>query len=302
MNGAPEGNRDVKVCGGLLTVTGFIHDVPCRFTIDTGADVTILSHRLYQVYDPLNETHGLEASGENEKLKGLNGHVIPVVGKTSLPLQLGERMSTHRVWIARIQEDCILGTDFLKKEGCVIDYPQQILRMEKVEIPIHSNAAQGKCLRLIVDKSVKIPGFTEMVIPAKIKEDQGDFRWGTVGATDFVKKGKGIMVGRTLVDMNKEYIPVRVANLVSSRQKLKKGTELAVCEPVASITPGPFGDVGEDKVCAAPLPDHIRPLFEKTAEELNEEQNAQVMVLLVDYQDIERIGRHWMSKRHTTQD
>ena len=76
---------DVKVCGGSLAVTGFIQDLPCEFTIDTGADVTILSYRLF---DQLNVAQNLEGMNTNETLKGLDGREIPVLGKISLHLRL----------------------------------------------------------------------------------------------------------------------------------------------------------------------------------------------------------------------
>ena len=43
----PVRNLEVKVCGGSVFVDGFIMNSPCTFTIDTGADVTIISHRVY---------------------------------------------------------------------------------------------------------------------------------------------------------------------------------------------------------------------------------------------------------------
>ena len=79
---------------------------------------------------------------------------------------------------------------------------------------------------------------------------------------------------------------MRIANLASGRQKLKRGTELALCEPVASVTPGPRGSEREEELCSTQLPDHIGSLLSKTVEGLGEEQKAQVSTLFVDYQDV----------------
>ena len=46
----------------------------------------------------------------------------------------------------------------------------------------------------------------------------------------------GHILGRTLVDLKRDCLTVRVANVIASRQKLKKGLELTVCQPVASVT------------------------------------------------------------------
>lgn len=48
---------------------------------------------------------------------GINGNEIPVLGKVTAPIGLGERRSRRTVWVARIQADCILGTDFPREEG-----------------------------------------------------------------------------------------------------------------------------------------------------------------------------------------
>jgi hypothetical protein len=39
---------EVKVCGGALEVSGFIKNVQCLFVVDIGADVTIVSEKLYE--------------------------------------------------------------------------------------------------------------------------------------------------------------------------------------------------------------------------------------------------------------
>ena len=67
-----------------------------------------------------------------------------------------------------------------------------------------------------------------MVIPAKVEGDRANFRWGTTGPPSLVRRSGNIIVGRTVVDLEKDYIPVRVGNLSSERKKLRKGTEIAV--------------------------------------------------------------------------
>ena len=175
---APVRNLEVKVCGGSVFVDGFIINSPCTFTIDTGADVTIMSHR---VYTNLVNVEELQPPEMNESIRGIDGSEIPVLGKVAVTIGLGERRSTRTVWVARIEEDCILGTDFLREEGCVIDYPNCALRLGKAEIPLRSENKGTRCLRLVLDKSVKIPGHSEMIIPVKIEGQKQNFCWGAVG-------------------------------------------------------------------------------------------------------------------------
>ena len=129
----PVRNFEVKVCGGSVFVDGFIMNSPCTFRIDTGADETIMSHRIYINLANVKE---LQPPEINKSIPGIDGKKIPVLGKVTVPIGLGERRSTRTVWVAHIQEDCILGTDFLREEGCVIDYPNCALRLGEAEIPL----------------------------------------------------------------------------------------------------------------------------------------------------------------------
>lgn len=44
-----------------------------------------------------------------------------------------------------------------------------------------------------------------------------------------------VMVGRCLVDLGKDIVPVRVLNPSSQEYKVKKGTDISSCEPLGSV-------------------------------------------------------------------
>ena len=200
------------------------------------------------------------------------------------------------MWVASIQEECILGGDFLKREGCVIDYPRQTLRIGDAEIPLLMGGEDSKCLRVILDKAVRVPPFTEMVIPAKVEGDRANFRWGTTGPPSLVRRSGDIIVGRTVVHLEKDYIPVRVGNLSSERKKLRKGTEIAVCEPAASITLTNIADEGQVEVSPRgkkePVLEHLRLLFESSTGNLCDQDKEKVAEVLTCFQDVFSKGSH----------
>ena len=135
-----------------------------------------------------------------------------------------------------------------------------------------------------------------MVIPAKVEGDRANFRWGTTGPPSLVQRSGNIIVGRTVVDLEKDYIPVRVGNLSSERKKLRKGTEIAVCEPAASITPTNIADEGQVEVFPRgkkePVPEHLRLLFESSTENLCEQDKEKVAEVLTCFQDVFSKGSH----------
>ena len=267
-------------------MTGFVAAHPVQFVIDTGADVTILS---YRIYEKLHHTKEVKYfAGPDGSLKGLDGQRIEVLGTTTLQMSIGETTVRQHVWVARIKEDCILEADFLRKQDCVIDYPQNILRIGNSDVPMHVDTDDIKCFRVVLDRAVKIPGNTEMIISAKLETPPGEARCGTVGPTEIARRTKGIIVGRTLVDLRQKNIPVRVINLSSSRTKLSRGTEIAVCKPVACITPLAESASKEQTITpkAQSVPDHLQDLYERSTNELNQEQATEVASLLKEYADV----------------
>ena len=186
-----------------------------QFVINTGTDVTILS---YRIFEELQHAKGVKHfAGPDGSLKGLDSQRIEVLGTTTLQMLIGETTVRQHAWVARIKEDCILEADFLRKQDCVIDYPQNILRIGNSDLPMHLDTDDIKCFRVVLERAVKIPGNTEMVISAKLETPPGEVRCGTVGPTEIARRTKGIIVGRTLVDLTQRNIPVQVINLSSSR-------------------------------------------------------------------------------------
>ena len=54
---------EINVCGGALRVLGFINDMPSKFIIDTGADVTMVSTNLFDQVALTNNADICPSSG-----------------------------------------------------------------------------------------------------------------------------------------------------------------------------------------------------------------------------------------------
>ncbi|GBM21343.1 Retrovirus-related Pol polyprotein from transposon 412 [Araneus ventricosus] len=82
-------------------------------------------------------------------------------------------------------------------------------------------------------KRTIIPARSECLIQG-VPEVPGQFRYAV---TDFHSQvpQKGILVAATLVDLEREAIPVRVLNLNNTPKILDKGAVIATCEPVGGI-------------------------------------------------------------------
>ena len=45
----------------------------------------------------------------------------------------------------------------------------------------------------------------------------------------------GLLVGRTLVDLDSEKVPVRLLNLTDQPKRIKKNAIVAICNPIKSV-------------------------------------------------------------------
>ena len=66
------------------------------------------------------------------------------------------------------------------------------------------------------------------------------------------------MVGKTLVDAQRDYIPVRMVNLTNEPRQIPSGIEVAICEPVESIV-----YPSSDPHCEPISPDEVLPGYLK---------------------------------------
>ena len=46
----------------------------------------------------------------------------------------------------------------------------------------------------------------------------------------------GVLIGRTPVNLENKYVPLQLMNISDFPHRIKKGTELAVCEPVCGVS------------------------------------------------------------------
>lgn len=108
--------------GNSLIIRGAINGTPCKLTLDTGASRTVISSELAKCFP-----RGL-SNFKTTQLLTATGQHISVRGEKSVVLKLRERTFQHKVIVADIVDDCILGLDFMREHHCEIDVNQGILK------------------------------------------------------------------------------------------------------------------------------------------------------------------------------
>ncbi|XP_030839462.1 uncharacterized protein LOC115923222 [Strongylocentrotus purpuratus] len=161
--------------------------------------------------------------------------------------------------------------------------------IEDTEVPIYScpTEADVGSYRVIVYQTVAIPPNSEVVISATVSGVDKGLRWGAVEGHH--SNPTGVMVGRTLIDLEAPCVPVRIANLNRHTQTLQEGTCVGKCDRVdfvIDVPPQEEKDVGEAGDVERELAPDLKSLFERSSVGLSGGQQEGTREFLLRRQDL----------------
>ena len=133
------------------------------------------------------------------------------------------------------------------------------LRIGVEEVPLHKPSASqlAHCYRLTAVEDTLISPYSETIVAARMMDDPLGETWGTVGPSFTAKLPPDVMAGKTLVDAQQDYVPVRVVNLSGQPRTICQGTEEASCEPVESVIHQQHDFIPDSQVIGDDLPKHL---------------------------------------------
>jgi predicted aspartyl protease len=172
-------------------------------TVDTGATLSIVRP------DIVESLKNLQMTGSDLILKTATGEAARVLGEADVRLELGSVEVIHRVVVADIVDDFILGLDVMNKFGFVLDIKNRMLQTGNEDILLHLATASIDKIRVIVSETVRLQKNSEQIVLAELEGDPGGYRTGIIDPD--MTTETPIMVARTLVDAGRP-IPIRVVN------------------------------------------------------------------------------------------
>ena len=213
--------------GTSLFVEGRLGMRNCKFIIDTGASCSIIK--------PCLAKGEVLQGGKHIRLKTATGELVPVVGQIQTEIRLGNKTFQHQFLVADIEEECLLGLDFMRIQGFAVDLKMGTFKQGDLEIPVYHKGEMISVKRVLVTKSIVVPAQSESLVWAKIESDKNSKVVGFIEPLNGVEK-HGLMIGKTLVRTESgSYVPVRVMNVTECEKQITKGDEIAVCSPVDHI-------------------------------------------------------------------
>ncbi|UYV75275.1 K02A2.6-like [Cordylochernes scorpioides] len=166
-------------------------------------------------------------------LKTVTGDTSPILGGLDVEICLGGIRFNHRVLVAEIDDEFILGMDILTRQDFTFDPTQGVLTLGSESFVLSKEGQKDEEVRLFACEDKHIDGNSEGVVRAVAEEPLGCCI-GLAEPTD--NSAKNLLVARTLVNIIHGKVPVRVANVFFSGVSIIKGDLLATCTPISRIS------------------------------------------------------------------
>ena len=276
--------------------------------LDTGATKSIISPEVYLNHPNRNDLALREC---RERLVSIDKSPVAVRGEVELEVDLCGTVLVGHFMIAEIADDVVLGIGLQRAGGIMVNHHTQQVEFEGGKtVPYISQRISGlsKCCKVLADRTVVIPPRKEILttgyICGRTKELEKVRGSGLVEPSLKGKMGqRGVMVGKALVDVGKDYIPIRLLNTTSEPITIYKGTPAGVVTPVAGEPPVPVETKKEPekKRCTEKMPDFLRPLCKDGSENLSSEGKKKLAELLTKHQSAFASGPDDLGRTHLVQ-
>ena len=101
----------------------------------------------------------------------VTGEKPPIQGKGDFHVRIGTQEAVHPMWVADIQDECILGLDFLELHGCMVDLGDNVLHISGEAIPLQKGSCSLTGLKsCCMDTNASLPSHSGCVASMKVAE------------------------------------------------------------------------------------------------------------------------------------
>ncbi|RVE62229.1 hypothetical protein OJAV_G00155100 [Oryzias javanicus] len=139
-------------------------EVSCVALVDTGSTATLLRPDMVPA-DMLLEPTAV-------KLRTVTGDLTPMLGRGTVSIRVGSLTVDSKVWVAAVQDQCILGLDFLRAARCVLDLGRNTLEfpggpMVHLVRPIRAQSSPQEASRAVeMHQDLEAPPYSSPLPPA----------------------------------------------------------------------------------------------------------------------------------------
>ena len=263
-----------------------------EWLIDTGCGLSLISEEVYKRI-PEGNRPVLE---ENEiPMKTADGSWLPDLGKTHISVRVDKREYTHPFVVAKLTDDGILGTDFLRMHEGNIDFSKNKFYLNGRAMTTRNGLARHRCYRVSLAEEVVIPAGSRMVVPGKIPAGVLPKGSWMVDSLSKPPGGKCVLVGRSLVEGGRGKVCVEMFNPSEEDVLLHRDTHTALVHPVDVEETLAEDEVPDERFKMnlvrevsrqSSLPKELQEICEETQYDLSKSEKKQLSRLLKKHQGV----------------
>lgn len=200
---------------------------PATALVDTGADFSIISQalavRLKKVQTPWTGLH----------IRTAGGQLLMPTGRCTARIDIGgSSFVATFVVLPACCKDLIIGMDFLREYGAVINIPDRVVVFEKSPDFVHCSEPRHDPLRLTDDDVVIPPRSCTLVSVASDAVFDGE---GVADQMSSLLFSHGVSVARGVVSMTAGRTNLLLTNFSAERRHLPKGIAVAYFDDIVDV-------------------------------------------------------------------
>lgn len=288
------GIREMNIAGRLYLQDSIGVKVTCL--IDTGATTSFIS---WKIFEELAEGDSNWLEDEQGKTYTAGAIELPTMGRIELTLEIGGAELAHNFIVAHIEENVILGMDFLRQNKVQWNWEEGTLDVGDEKVPWETSEGRWGACRVVVDETTTIPAQHEAIIPGRLIHPERTAPTGVLLLRKAFLYEHQLCLASAIVSKKHATLPIRVMNPHDEPIVVPKGVDIAIYSPVKEVVGTLKEEEGGDLFDPAylrrmlageresrTLPRELQELWERSTPELDERQGQQVKQLLLDFQDV----------------
>ncbi|KAL9960522.1 hypothetical protein ACROYT_G033994 [Oculina patagonica] len=264
-----------------LTVTATVNGQDIKLLVDTGAGISVIDKTfLLELY--ANQIPALCTSSTTQ-VKTVSGQSLPIEGTLKVFLQIaGGTYPCDFHVVKNLSYEAVLGRDFLRAHGAVIDLKNGTLRLDND--PPDTSSEQTCAVR--VWSTCVIPPQSESVIPAYLDANCSPGVVGLLEASPRLIERYQLQGAAALVTLSSDHtVPFRLINPTQKPVTLYRGATLGKFSRADENIQVYSLEEQPEKPDVQPPPAENVPV-DLTDADLTEAQKAELQNLLNEYRDI----------------
>lgn len=270
-----------------------LYGVSINCLVDTGSTMTVLKK---QYYDSLPEDQRPPLRACHGRLRMADGSEVSVIGEVDISASIDSQIITLKMYVANIEAAAILGMDFFRNHGCMVDMRDGTICINGQYHECVKTTDNRKIAQITLKETTVVPPLSEMILQGTIAE-MPNFSEGLVEPSPKFLRCNRVVLAKAVINPQQSLVPLRVLNLSDRPTTLYRNTVLATCEPILAIIKLPeaqrvrglavqpeglAGDRAEPDPPSG-LPNHLRELWEAAPDSLTQQQRVVIEQLLAKH-------------------